>query len=56
MKKIREFEERTAGFGHGWYMRVRELADSEAVPDGAEVVPDDTPVSAWTATTRPEGK
>lgn len=46
--KIRERREITQGFGGPhWQDRVRELAAGDAVPEGAETVPDETRSHDW---------
>lgn len=50
--KVKETKDVASGLGGGGrYVRVVELAPGETAPAGAEVVPDETPVSDWA----PEG-
>jgi hypothetical protein len=47
--RIREVRSVDTGFGHAntEEERVRSLADGEALPEGAETVPDGTPTHGW---------
>lgn len=48
--RVRETRVQHGGFGHPRIAveRVRDLQEDEATPEGAVVVPDDTPLSDWT--------
>ena len=48
MRKIRERQFVTSGqAGPRWQVRVRELADGEPLPEGAELVDEATPTHEW---------
>ena len=51
--KIREWFYQDAGMAACWRSRVRALGKDEAAPEGAETVPEETPVSDWKPGARP---
>lgn len=52
-RKVRETRHLSGGFmGERDEVRVRSLTEGEAVPEGAEIVPAETPEHDWTIVSR----